>query len=223
MFEISSSNLLQSQIFATQHDSMVLCCHPRLLKIHKWFNPILFEASEAGRKKSCICGGLLTLWGNEQLFMVCILPKDWLSSNMVAFPSYESGDVAYWFKKKKTGANTSDTDLKFYILTATTKYNPGQMPTCILFTSKCLEEFFHWRFNKVIRLKSTDNTGLDMKGSLHITFWLGEVGHNKFSNKPLSVWTCPKASWPWVIKRSPSRGRSNSSHLEEALHSKYSK
>lgn len=97
-------------------------------------------------------------------------------------------------KKKKTGANTSDTDLKFYILTATTKYNPGQMPTCILFTSKCLEEFFHWRFNKVIRLKSTDNTGLDMKGSLHITFWLGEVGHNKFSNKPLSVWTCPKAS-----------------------------
>lgn len=132
--------------------------------------------------------------------------------------------VAQGFKKKKK-------KVRFWHFRYWPKILHSYCNNQIQFLDKCqpvsiylkmFRGFFHWWFNKVKPLKSTDNIGTDMEGSLHISFWLGEVRHNKFSNKPVSQWTCPKAPWPYVIKESPSGVGSNSSHLEEALHSKCS-
>lgn len=125
-------------------------------------------------------------------------------------------------KKKRSRSNTLDTDLKFYIHTATTKYIPGQMPSCILFTSKCLGDPFIGDLIRLHRL-SLQIVSSRCGSYLHISFWLGEVRHNKFSNKPETSGHAPKAPWKPAGWKTPSWVGSNSSYLKEALHSKCSR
>lgn len=61
------------------------------------------------------------------------------------------------------------------------------MPSCMLFTS-CLGDPVTGDL-----IRSHGQYLPDMEASLHISCWLGEVRHNKFSNKLKSWWPCPEA------------------------------
>lgn len=113
----------------------------------------------ARRGRKVVFRGLVTLWENKQLFMLCMkdwLPKDWFSSNMVACRSYVSGACCSVIKKKKkSSSNTSDTDLKFYIHTDSYCNNQIHAWTNANLHSIYLKIFggsFRWRCNKVIPL-----------------------------------------------------------------------